>query len=81
MLTDLDINSMYPSPFPDVPTRYYYTTINDNHYSISGSGDIIRWITEALPKAIEYQGHLILNEPEFMMLVLKFGPGQRRNQL
>ena len=71
---------MYATTFViHAPTAYhYYLNHSSNLYSVNGTADVVRWITEVLPHAIEYQGFLILTESEFMMLVLKFGPGERK---
>ena len=43
--------------------------INDTH-------KVHRWILDTLPDAVYYQGDMYLNDKEFVLLVLRFGPGK-----
>lgn len=79
-LIDTDISSLYPSSIRVVlpAMKYWHKKINSVWRIDTSSKTIHAWMSECLPDAVEYQGDIYLNEQEFMMLVLKFGPGQER---
>ena len=71
---------MYPtrlqSIFANLPKFYYQKSVDGSSYCIRGTDRVIKWITEACPTSTDYQGYVIITAEEFMMLVLKFGPGE-----
>ena len=78
MILDNDIASFYPftdSIILTVPP-YRYKKHNDHCWRIYAGKRVHAWISETLPDTLEYQGDVHLDEKDFMMLVLKFGPGR-----
>lgn len=78
-ILDRDIGSFYPSSIQVVmPAKITYRFLKtDNVWRISTSSKSVhQWMSEFLPESVEYQGDIYLSEPEYMMLVLKFGPGE-----